>query len=148
MSHDCNARNNVRSHSSDLPISANIPQDSIDQCGVQKKKIFWRDPNLFFKYFYFLFGTGLFYPFRVSAKVLATSQKSDLGRSPKIGQMRVIPNSKNKYLKNKLGPLFDWSVWLCNQYVLDDTLWVWWNGLRLARFSSRTHNHCILIDDL
>ncbi len=29
----------------------------------------------------------------------------DLGRSPKIGQMRVIPNSKNKYLKNKLGPL-------------------------------------------
>ncbi len=39
--------------------------------------------------------------------VLATSQKKfDLGRSPKIGQMRVIANSKNKYLKNKLGPLF------------------------------------------
>ncbi len=28
-----------------------------------------RGPNLFFKYFYFLFGTGLFYPFRVTAKV-------------------------------------------------------------------------------
>ncbi len=28
-----------------------------------------RGPNLFFKYFYFLFGTGLFYPFRVPAKV-------------------------------------------------------------------------------
>ncbi len=35
----------------------------------------------------------------------------DLGRSPKIGQMRVIPNSKNKYLKNKLGPL------LCRLYL-------------------------------
>ncbi len=39
--------------------------------------------------------------------VLSTSQKKfDLGMSPKIGQMRVIPNSRKKYLKNKLGPLF------------------------------------------
>ncbi len=36
------------------------------------------------------------------------SKKFDLGRSPKIGQMRVIPNSKNKYLKKKLGPLITW----------------------------------------
>ena len=28
-----------------------------------------RGPNLFFKYFYFLFGPGLFYPLRVPAKV-------------------------------------------------------------------------------
>ncbi len=32
-------------------------------------------------------------------------KKFDLGKSPKIGKMRVIPNSKNKYLKKKLGPL-------------------------------------------
>ena len=28
-----------------------------------------RGPNLFFKYFYFLFGPGLLYPIRVLAKV-------------------------------------------------------------------------------
>ncbi len=37
----------------------------------------------------------------------ASQKKFDLGSSPKIGQTRVISNSRKKYLKNKLGPL--WS---------------------------------------
>ena len=53
----------------------------------------------------FLFGGGSFYPLRVAPDVkiffdrlvLANSQKKfDLGRSPKIGQTRVIPNSRKK----------------------------------------------------
>ncbi len=34
-----------------------------------KSKVLKRGPNLFFKYFYFLFGPGLFYPLRVIATV-------------------------------------------------------------------------------
>ncbi len=33
------------------------------------------------------------------------SKKFDFRRSPKVGQTRVIPNSRKKYLKTKLGPL-------------------------------------------
>ncbi len=45
--------------------------------------------------------------------VLATSQeKFDLGRSLKIGYMRVTPNSRKFFLKNKLGSLLNISVLL------------------------------------
>ncbi len=98
-----------------------------------------RHPNLFFKYFYFLFGPGLLYPLRVHIYFGSLAEPLTLlhpkmemlrYREPReletlvffsilpgsmslkyecnpalIGQMRVIPNSKNKYLKNKLGPL-------------------------------------------
>ncbi len=64
------------------------------------------------------YGLGLFNPFRMNIQLstvfapygVKTCQKRfDLGRSPKIAQMRVIPNSRKKYLKNKLGPLL--SKW-------------------------------------
>ncbi len=43
-----------------------------------------------------------------------------------IGQMRVIPNSKNKYLKNKLGPLYRdvgtiMTVDYCTHFVMTVT---------------------------
>ncbi len=47
-----------------LPSLATLSIKRSDSC-----KIIKRGPNLFFKYFYFLFGTGLFYPFRVPTKV-------------------------------------------------------------------------------
>ncbi len=44
----------------------------------------------------------------------------DRGRSPKVGEMRVIPNSRKKYLKNKLGPLYGvFAIYfIVNQYEM------------------------------
>ncbi len=54
----------------------------------------------------FLYFTR-FYDYWSGSLVLATSQKKfDLRRSPKVGQMRIIPNSGKRYLKNKFGPLY------------------------------------------
>ena len=54
-------------------------------------------------------------------RLTATSQtKFDVWRSPKIGQMRVIPNTKNKYLKNKLGPLTSECIFI----LAKDPFWL------------------------
>ena len=74
----------------------------------------WRGYNLFFKCFFLEFGMTLIWPTlgdlprsNVFWEVVGTnlSKKFDIWRSPKIGQIRVIPNSRKKHLKNKLGPL-------------------------------------------
>ena len=59
---------------------------------------FKRGPNLFFKYFYFLFGPGLFYPLRVIARVQTLV-------STVRGENKPVQKGRKKYLKNKLGPL-------------------------------------------
>ncbi len=45
---------------------------------------------------YLPFGHGSFHGLRVVPEGTPSQKKFDLGRSPKIGQMRVIPNSREK----------------------------------------------------
>ncbi len=52
-------------------------------------------------------------------RLLGAHNLSKKRRSPKIGQMRVILSSKNKYLKNKLGPLkYRYCTLLQKKYTL------------------------------
>ena len=73
-----------------MPAILPIPLQSLNN--NDNNNMLQRGPNLFFKYFYFLFGPGLFYPLRVLAKVqiFFGSLAEPLTRlHPKMGTQRT-----------------------------------------------------------